>query len=139
LNSTLVAGTIGEGMSIEFMQHRRFAERLPSPESVLAGKAEKLQLEEITAHYTLSISICYMLKARKDAMTEGKDPKYGVKEFYENVDNFFSFIMANFKTEVVVLAARTLMRDFKVHLDISHMKTFDEFHKRFAKFIVAAK
>lgn len=139
LVSAMVAGTVGEGTAIEFMQHRRFASKLPSPHDVINGIATKLNVEEISAMYTLSISACYVLKERKETLDSGRDPKYTKKDFYKQVDFFFRFIMDNFNTEVTVLAAKTLMRDFGVQLAVSEMSTFTEFYEKYGKYIIAKR
>lgn len=139
LNTVLVAGTVGEGTAIEFMQHRRFAEKLPSPIDVLSGRATTLEVTEISAMYTLSISVCYQIKNNMEKMKSAGDQAADVNRFYKEIDCFFNFIMKNFNTEVAVLAARTLMRDFKVKLDITKMTTFDEFHDRYGKYIVSKR
>jgi hypothetical protein len=47
-------------------------------------------------------------------------------------------MMANFSTEIVVMGAKTALTNYNLPLDASKMASFDEFHKRFGKYIMAA-
>jgi phage FluMu gp28-like protein len=79
--------------------------------------------------YSLTTSLCYELKD----MAEKQD-----KKFNEAADNFFTYMMANFATEIVVMGAKTALTNFNLPLDASKMKSFDEFHKRFGKYVLSA-
>ena len=80
--TTLVAGTVGEGLAVKFMAHRKISSRLPQPEDILAGKVHELEIKEVSAMYSLVISMCYELK---DAVAR----KIPDKEFHAMADNFF--------------------------------------------------
>ncbi len=58
----LVSGAVGEGLAIKFMAHRKVASKMPKPEDVLTGKVKKMESKEISAMYSLTISLCYELK-----------------------------------------------------------------------------
>ena len=53
-------------------------------------------------------------------------------------DHFFKFMMDNFSTELVVMGARVALTTFALPFVPGKLKNFDEFHKRFGKYIVAA-
>jgi MoxR-like ATPase len=42
--SDLIAGTIGDGLGVAFMAHRKVAGQMPNPSEILAGKVKKYQL-----------------------------------------------------------------------------------------------
>lgn len=127
----LIAGTIGEGLAVKFMAHRKIAGRLPLPEDVLSGKEKTLEVKEVSAMYSLVISLCYEIK---NAMANGvKDA-----EFHEMSDNFFKFMMDNFETELVVMGARIAMTTYNIPFQPTKLKHFDEFHERFGKYILNA-
>ena len=129
----LVAGTIGDGTAVKFMAHRKIASKLPRPEDVLAGKVKELGIKEISAMYSLTISMCYELK---DAYA-----KFGKEEnakWHDMADNFFKFMMDNFTTEVTVMGARVALTTYNLPFVPNKLKNFDEFHKRFGKYVVAA-
>jgi len=81
--------------------------------------------------YSLTISMCYELKDMNTKETD-KD------KWHESVDNFFKFMMENFTTELTVMGARVALTVYNLPFVPNKLKTFDEFHKRFGKFIVQA-
>ena len=130
----LITGAVGEGPAIKFMAHRKVAGQLPRAEDVLSGKVTELKIKEISAMYSLTISLCYELKEFVN-----KDPANRTKaEWHTMADHFFKFMMDNFSTELVVMGARVALTTFALPFVPGKLKNFDEFHKRFGKYIVAA-
>ena len=127
----LIAGTVGEGLAVKFMAHRKIAGRLPNPADILAGKAKDLDVKEVSAMYSLVISMCYELKA-------AVENKVDDKKFHEMSDNFFSFMMKNFETELVVMGARIALTTYNLPFQPTKLKNFDEFHARYGKYILQA-
>jgi len=128
----LVAGTVGEGLATKFMAHRKIASKMPNPSDILSGKVTDLDVQEISAMYSLTISMCYELK---EALNTDKVES---KKFHEMCDNFFGYIMANFETELVVMGAKVALKTYKLPIEPSQLKNFDDFHKRYGKYIVEA-
>ena len=131
--SDLIAGTIGDGLGIKFMAHRKVAGQMPNPTDVLAGKVKELKIKEVSAMYSLTVSMCYELQ---DAYT--KLGKTKIEEWHAMTDNFFRFMMDNFTTELVVMGARVALTTYNLPLVPGKLKNFDEFHKRYGKYIIAA-
>jgi len=127
--TNLVAGAIGDGLAVKFMAHRKIASKLPKAEDILTGKVTDLAVKEISAMYSLTVSLCYELKDAADK----KD-----KKFNEMADKFFEYMMKNFPTEIVVMGAKTALTNYDLPLDATKMKSFDEFHKRFGKYVLSA-
>ena len=128
----LVAGSVGDGLATKFMAHRKVAGRMPNPADILSGKVKDLQVKEISAMYSLTISMCYELK---DALTTKKTD---MKKFHEMCDNFFGYIMANFETELVVMGAKIALKTYRLPIEPSQLANFNEFHKKYGKYIVEA-
>jgi hypothetical protein len=128
----LVAGAVGEGMAVKFMAHRKVSGQMPNPVEVLAGKVTELKVKEVSAMYSLTISLCYELKDAYDKANGKLDKWNGM------ADNFFRFIMDNFNTELVVMAARVAITTYGIPFVPGKLKHFDEFHKRFGRYVVAA-
>jgi hypothetical protein len=126
----LIAGTVGEGLAVKFMAHRKVAGRMPKPEDILSGKVTDLNVKEVSAMYSLVISMCYELKAA----IERKVPD---KEFHNMSDNFFGYMMKNFETELVVMGARIALTTYNLPFQPTKLKNFDEFHQRYGKYILA--
>lgn len=130
--TNLVAGTVGEGLAVKFMAHRKVAGRMPDPMDILKGKVKDLNVKEVSAMYSLVISMCYELKAA----VESKTPD---KEFHEMADNFLGYMMKNFETELTVMGARIALTTYDLPFLPTKLKNFDEFHSRFGKYILAAQ
>ena len=125
----LVSGAVGEGLAVKFMAHRKVASKLPKPEDILAGKVKKLEVKEISAMYSLTVSLCYELKEASDK---------NVKNWNDQVNNFFQFMMDNFETELVIMGPKLALTQYNLPLDPDEIKCFDDFHEKFGKYISAA-
>ena len=128
----LVAGAVGEGLAVKFAAHRKIAGKMPEPSDILSGKVKDLAVKEISAMYSLTISMCYELR---DAL---ENKKVDSKKFHEMADNFFNYIMANFETELVVMGAKIALKTYKLPIEPSQLNNFDEFYKKYGKYIVEA-
>jgi hypothetical protein len=127
----LIAGTVGEGLAVKFMAHRKIAGRMPKPEDILSGKEKDLNVKEVSAMYSLVIGMCYELKGA----IERKVPD---KQFHEMADHFFKYMMQNFETELVVMGARIALTTYNLPFQPTKLKNFDEFHNRYGKYILQA-
>ena len=125
----LIAGAVGEGLAVKFMAHRKVAKQMPKPEDILAGKIKKSEIKEISAMYSLTISLCYELQEadRKKA-----------KNWDTMADNFFGFMMDNFPTELVVMGAKVALTNYQLPFDASKLANFDKFHDKYGKYIIQA-
>jgi hypothetical protein len=126
----LVAGSVGEGLAIKFMAHRKIAGQMPNPSDILSGKVKELQTEEISAKYSLTVSLCYELKEASDKND---------KKFDDKVNNFLRFAMDNFETELVVMGIKLALTQYSLPIDPDAIECFDEFHDRYGKYIKAAQ
>jgi hypothetical protein len=126
----LVSGAVGEGLAVKFMAHRKVSSKLPKPEDILAGKVKKMDTKEISAMYSLTVSLCYELKDASDKND---------KKFNEKVNHFFRFMMDNFETELVVMGTKLALTQYQLPLDPDEISCFDEFHEKFGKYIAAAQ
>ena len=93
----LVAGAVGEGLAVKFMAHRKVASSMPDPSEILAGKVKEMKTKEISAMYSLTVSLCYELKESSDKND---------KKFDSKVNNFLRVAMDNFETEWVVMGIK---------------------------------
>lgn len=125
----LVSGAIGDGLAAKFMAHRKIANQLPRAEQILSGEVTKLSIKEVSAMYSLTISLCYELKES----LEKKTPNW-----MEQADYFFRFMMDNFPTEITVMGAKVALTQYELPFDASKLKNFDEFHDKYGKYIIAA-
>jgi hypothetical protein len=126
----LVAGAVGEGLAVKFMAHRKVASSMPDPSEILAGKVKEMKAKEVSAMYSLTVSLCYELKEASDAND---------KKFDDKVNNFLRFAMDNFDTELVVMGISLALKQYSLPIDPDAVECFDEFHERFGKYIKAAQ
>jgi hypothetical protein len=115
------------------MAHRKVAGQMPNPTDILQGKVKELKVKEVSAMYSLTVSMCYELQ---DAYAKLGKEKIG--QWHEMADYFFRFMMDNFSTELVVMGARVALTTYNLPLVPGKLKNFDEFHKRYGKYIIAA-
>ena len=125
----LISGAVGDGLAVKFMAHRKVAKQMPDPQDVLQGKVAKCSIKEVSAMYSLSVSLCYELQEA--------DRKKS-KDWDKMADNFFRFMMDNFPTELTVMGAKLALTNYNLPFDASKLKNFDEFHNKFGKFIITA-
>ena len=126
----LVSGCVGEGLAIKFSAHRKVAAQMPNPTEILSGKVKELQTKEISAMYSLTVSLCYELKEASDK---------NVKDFDTQVDRFLRFMMDNFETELVVMGVKLALTQYALPIDPDEVECFDEFHDRFGKYLTKAQ
>ena len=125
----LVAGAVGEGLAVKFMAHRKVASSMPNPTDILDGKVKEMKSKEISAMYSLTVSLCYELKEASDKND---------KKFDDKVNNFLRFAMDNFDTELVVMGIKLALTQYALPIDPDEVECFDEFHQKFGKYIKAA-
>ena len=126
----LVAGAVGEGLAVKFMAHRKVAGMMPNPSDILSGKVKEMKSKEISAMYSLTVSLCYELKEASDKND---------KKFDDKVNNFLRFSMDNFDTELVVMGIKLALTQYSLPIDPDEVECFDEFHERYGKYIKAAQ
>jgi hypothetical protein len=132
--TNLIAGTVGEGIAIKFMAHRKIAGQMPKSMDILTGKVKDLAFKEVSAQYSLVVSMCYDLKDLHEKLAVEKK----MDDYHTMADNFIGFMMNNFNTELVVMGARVALTTYNLPLIPTKLKNFDDFHKRFGKYILAA-
>ena len=125
----LVSGSVGEGLAVKFMAHRKVASKMPDPRDILSGKVKKMESKEISAMYSLTISLCYELKDACDKKA---------KDWNDQVNYFFRFVMDNFETELVIMGTKLALSTYKLPLDPDEIDCFEEFHTKFGKYIAQA-
>jgi hypothetical protein len=135
----LIAGAVGDGIAVKFLEYRKNAANLPAASDILEGKVTELKKgADISLMYALTTALCYELKDRFDT-NAGKGAKAeDKKKFNTNVDNFLGFMMGNFQSEMVIMGARTALAIFKIQFDPSGMKNWDDFSDKYQDLILGA-
>lgn len=134
LTTDLVAGCVGEGVAVKFMAHKKIAGDLPIPSDVLDGKVTTLKTKEVSAMYALATSLCYELRERMLNSEKSKD----MDPFHKAFSNFIGFMMDNFETEMVVMASRIAMQNYKMVPKESKIERFEEYFGRYGRLVLDA-
>jgi hypothetical protein len=129
---TLVSGCVGEGLAAKFAAHRKISSKLPNPSDILNGTVTTLDIKEVSAMYSLVISMCYEMKDMVD------HKRVTPSEFNEVFDNFLSYMMTNFEPELVILGSKIALKTYNLDMDATKLKHFNEFHKKFGKYVLDA-
>jgi hypothetical protein len=113
------------------MAHRKVSGRMPNPADILSGKVTDLNVKEVSAMYSLVISMCYELKAHVEN-------KPADAQFHSMADNFLGYMMKNFETELTVMGARIALTTYDLPFLPTKLKNFDAFHAKYGKYILQA-
>ena len=132
----IVAGAVGEGVAVKFMEYRRKAENLPNPSKILSGEIKELAKPEVSLMYTLTTSLCYELKIANDKLAQSNDQREDTKRWHKMADNFLGFMLKNFTPELVIMGARTAMAIHKLDLDPDQMDNWDKFADQYQDLIL---
>ena len=134
LQTDLVAGCVGEGVAVKFMAHRKIAGDLPDPVEVLDGKVKTMKSTEISAKYALATSMCYELRDRSiNGEKSGKMDTY-----HKSFSNMLGFMMDNFETEMVIMASRVAMQQYKLVPKQDKIERFEEYFSRYGRLVLDA-
>jgi hypothetical protein len=83
--------------------------------------------------YSLTVSLCYTLQDELKKLNGKPD-----ENWFKMCDYFFRFSMDNFTTELSVMGARVAITTYALPIVPNKLKNFDEFFKRFGKYITNA-
>lgn len=122
----LIAGTIGDGLSIKFNAYRKTSAKLPKAIDILEGRVDKLSTKEIGALYALVVSLSYEI----NELYQKKD-----KNLWKYFDTFLEFSMKHFPVELNIMAIKTLMKTFEIKIDTTKLQNFNKFYGEYGKYI----
>lgn len=129
--SDLISGCIGDGVTIAFNVHRKIAGSMPNPMDVLNGKIKTLstKAKDISALYSLVISLCYTLKD----LSTAKD-----KNFNKYVDEYIKFAIDFMEPEMVVLAMKIMVKQYNIPIETSKLTNWKSYNDKYGKYLMAA-
>ena len=130
--SDIVAGCVGEGVSIKFMAHRKISSKLPNPTDILRGTVKDLKIKEVSAMYSLTTSLCYELKEAYQNLSKEKK----LDEWHPMCENFIQYMMDNFEPEMVIMGAHTALKTHELPFAHKKLKNFPEFFKKYAHLVI---
>lgn len=127
----LISGCIGDGVTHNFNTHRKITAFLPDPMEILKGNVTDLKPEakEVSALYSMIISLCYSLKDAKEK---------NHKDFYTYMDNYIAFCMEHMEAEMIILALKVLIKQYQIRIEPSKLKNYKTFNAKYYKYLTAA-
>jgi hypothetical protein len=125
---SLLCGAVGEGIASKFAAYQKLSGKMPNPDDILTGRITTLQHKEISAMYALTIALCYELKDASDR---------GDADWNDKINYFFTFMMENFETELVIMGVKLAIATYKLPINIDKVAIFFEFNKKYGKYISA--
>lgn len=131
----LIAGAVGDGIAVKFIEYRKNAAQLPNPTDILDGKVSDLRSKEVSLMYALTTALCYELRDRYDRFSKGRMEE---KVFNKSVDYFLGYMLKNFQPELVIMGARTALSTFAIQFNPDGMKNWDDFADKYQDLIIAA-
>lgn len=136
----MIAGSVGEGTAVKFMEYRKNAAQLPNPSDILAGKIKDLKAKETSVMYALTTGLCYELKLNHEEVQKASSgtKKKAEDAWNQMADNFLGYMMRNFSPEMVILGARTALSLFRLPFDPTKMKNWDDFAEEYQDLILKA-
>lgn len=135
--TALVAGAIGDGQALKFLEHRKNAEFMPNPSEVLAGTVKELKRTEVSLCYALTTALCYELRDQMAEIKRNGEKQADVDAWMVKANNFIVFMMKNFQAEVTVMGAKTALSVFKLPFNPKKMKGFEDFTKTYKDMIMS--
>lgn len=130
--TSLIAGTVGQGLAIEFAAHRRMASSLPKAVDILSGKVKTLKKQDTSIQYAVCYALAYALYENVTRLSGNVEALYADDQWHNELDIFFGFMMKNFQAEMQVLGFRVLLSNFGVTYKslnltrLANMKTYLE-------------
>ena len=123
----LIAGAIGDGLAVKFNAHRKVSGKMPNPTDILNGKVKTLNVKDISAMYSLTVSMVYELANAKNTASRS--------EMNMMFDNFLGYMINNFEAELVVMGARLALNKNKIDVDIQKLTNYETFAEKYYKYI----
>lgn len=129
-----IAGAVGEGMAVKFMEQRRVSKMMPKPEDIIAGKVKSLKPEmrnEISAKYAMIVATTYEINTRYKAGVSATELK-------DMLNHSTRFMFDNTDPEMVIVFLRTIMKDYKIPFNIRKVLDKDlaeSFSKNYTKYV----
>jgi hypothetical protein len=136
VKTALIAGAVGEGVAIEFVNYQKLSSGLPSSADILDGKVTELKSTDTSIMFALTTSMCYELRDRERAAKNAPKNSEEKKKYYKSYDNFLGFMMEHFQTEMIIMGARTALAKFQLDVDIDHIKNFTVFTQKYSNLII---
>lgn len=138
--TAMVAGAIGQGHAIEFMEYCEHANKLPAPLDILEGRVTNLDSQETSIMYALTTGLCYELSLSYNELKtlKGTERDNARKKWDKMVDNYFGYMLKNFMPEMCILGSRIALSNYRLPVNISNMPNWKAFSDQYKEVILRA-
>lgn len=133
--TTMVAGAIGDGNGIEFMEYRRNAADLPNPDDILAGKNPTLNRVDVSLCYALTTALCYQLREESEKIAKAGKPKDQHENWIKRADNFIAYMLQHFQPEICVMGVKAALK-LQLGFSAKQMPSFAKFAEKYKNLII---
>jgi hypothetical protein len=82
--------------------------------------------------YSLATSLCYELKER----SLNGEKAGSMTNFHKSFSNFISYMLDNFETEMVIMASRVAMQNYKLVPKQEKVERFNEYFERYGRLVL---
>ena len=134
--NSLVAGSIGSGVGVEFVNWRKSHQGLPNVQDILSGKVSKTTDLSMSAKYYIVSALTYemnelWLAAKGDAKKRDALAK-------TEANNLIEFILNSLNPELQIMAVRILIKNYSIQIKPKNSARFKEFLEKNTSAIVSA-
>jgi hypothetical protein len=138
VQTSVIAGCVGDGLATQFMVYRKRAGELPNPTDILSGKVTDLRSKDIDVMYALVTSLCYELREIADReLAKGIEMRKS-EVIQKAFSNFLSYCMKNFQAEIIILAVRISFTLHKIQVDHKKIGAWPQFSAEYGDLIMDA-
>jgi hypothetical protein len=121
----IISGTIGQGLALKFLAHRKNASKLPDPKKILDGTVKELEHKGISLQYSLVTSLNYELDDLWKKMGGTKEEE----KWHKAADNMLGYILDNLDIEIQVMGMRMATSQFRLPFTPRKLTHFERYKK----------
>jgi MoxR-like ATPases len=125
-----VAGCVGEGIAVEFVEMRKIGKRLPDIGDILDGKVTKLDDKDknVSVEYRLALMLAYELNYRVRDIVKKKnfEDTEEYAKWVVNFENAIGFLSDNLRPEIMVMIIRVMVANYKFPIKLAKVPKFKE-------------
>ena len=141
----MIAGCVGTGYALEFIEYKRILNKLPEPSKIISGEITELKkdsVDDVSVLYTLVISLCYEIREYHRISKQNND----FTKFKDDISNVFGFFLKSeekgtIQAEFIILFLIVLLRKNEITnvVDRTETSNFTKLMKKFGSAILSVK
>ena len=124
----MVSAAVGQGVALSFSAHRKISNLLPDPRHILSGQIKTLKITEVSAVYSLAVSLAYELKIAYEESKRDTNPD----DFNEIRENFVAFVSNNFQPEMAVMCMKMVSNNYQIPMRLTALASGQSFLTKYS-------